>query len=218
MRFLFIPLAGIPLIFSSCSPLRSSPSDGQHVFELNLHEVQTNLDDLRHDINCFQTELQILEGRIKSHESALASLRENELEKQQLAIDLIQKQLHAIEKSWNNHEKEQSSDTQKIKQLSTYANETTAALTQFKSRILEMEHEMLEQNRRFEELAKVKGSIENLSKALKNGSESPKLYRVKQGDTLKKIAAAHDTTIEKIKEFNDLDKDMIVIGQQLKIP
>lgn len=214
MRLLL--LFGCLLLTSSCSPLRSSPSDGQHVFELNLHEVQTNLDDLRHDINCFQTELQILEGRIKSHESALASLRQNELEKQQLTLDQIQKKIQSFEKVWNSYEKEQNGDNQKLKQLAAFAAETSAALAQFKDRIGEMEHEILGQNRRFEEWAKLKGSVELGSKSQKG--ETAKLYRVKQGDTLKKIAALHETSVEKIKEFNHLDTDTIVIGQQLKIP
>ena len=43
----------IPLFFSSCSPMKSSPKEEKHQMELTLHEVQTNLDDLRHDLNCF---------------------------------------------------------------------------------------------------------------------------------------------------------------------
>lgn len=209
---------GLLFTCSSCSPLRSSPSDGQHLFELNLHEVQTNLDDLRHDIHCFQTELQILEGRIKSHEQALASMRENDLQKQQVKLDQLQKQIQSFEKSWTIYEKGQNGASQELKQLTSHANETIAALTQFKTRILELEREIIAQNQRFDELAKVRGTLESLAKTVKNGTESARLYRVKKGDTLEQIAKAHDTTVEKIKKWNQLDKDFISIGQQLKIP
>ncbi|MBI3508549.1 MAG: LysM peptidoglycan-binding domain-containing protein [Chlamydiia bacterium] len=209
--FVLLPL----LFFSSCSPLRSSPSDGQHVFELTLHELQTNLDDVRHDIHCFQTELQILEGRIKTQENALASLREHDFSKQQAKLDQLAQQIQLYEKSWNGFEKGQTGTEQQLKQLSAHAHETTVSLKQFKERIAELEHEMLEQHRHFEELSKVKGNLESLAKTL---TDSTKLYRVKQGDTLKKIAADHGTTVEKIKKLNDLQQDIIVIGQQLKIP
>jgi len=54
----------------ACSPLKSSPNDEKHQLELTLHELQTNFDDVRHDLNCFQTEMQILDGRIKYYENA----------------------------------------------------------------------------------------------------------------------------------------------------
>ena len=91
--------AGVVLC-ASCSPLKSSPNDGKHQLELTLHEVQTNLDDLRHDINCFQTELQIVDGRIKYFENTLATLKQHDLEKQQAKIDQISAQIQALEKKW----------------------------------------------------------------------------------------------------------------------
>src|SRR3989344_6054935 len=88
------------LVLAGCSPLRTSPHDEHHQWELTVHEVQTNLDDLRHDINCFQTELQILDGRIKYFENALTALKQQDLEKQQVKIDQISHQLHLLEKKW----------------------------------------------------------------------------------------------------------------------
>src|SRR5579872_2069407 len=92
---------------TSCSPLRSSPNDEKHQLELTLHEVQTNLDDLRHDINCFQTELQILDGRIKYYENTLASLKQHDLEKHQAKIEQISQQIQNLEKKWASLEKGQ---------------------------------------------------------------------------------------------------------------
>src|SRR5579872_2173539 len=107
---------------TSCSPLRSSPNDEKHQLELTLHEVQTNLDDLRHDINCFQTELQILDGRIKYYENTLSSL------KQQAKIDQLSAQIQTLEKKWLSLEKNQTGEIVEIGELSSHANETTAAL------------------------------------------------------------------------------------------
>lgn len=208
--------AAILLATSSCSPLKSSPNDEKHQLELTLHEVQTNLDDLRHDINCFQTELQILDGRIKYYENTLASLKQNDLEKHQAKIDQISQQIQTLEKKWTSLERVQQGDTKELQELSSHANETTAALSQFKDRIGELEQEIFSQNHRFDDLAKLKGNIENLAKGIRG--ESFKLYRVKSGDSLEKIARAHKTGVEQIKKLNGLEQDLIVVGQELKIP
>lgn len=186
---------------SSCSPLRSSPNDEKHQLELTLHEVQTSLDDLKHDINCFQTELQILDGRIKYFENALASLKQHDLEKQQTKIDQISQTIQNLEKKWTSFEKSHLTEAKDLQTLSSHANETTAALTQFKDRINELEQEIFSQNRKYDEIAK---------KTL--------IYKVKPGDSLEKIAKAHKTAVEKIKKLNHLDHDLIVVGQELKIP
>jgi LysM repeat protein len=204
------------LIIQACSPLKSSPNDEKHQLELTLHEVQTNLDDLRHDINCFQTELQILDGRIKYYENTLASLKQNDLEKHQARIEQISQQIQTLEKKWTSLDRTQQGDTKDLRDLSSQANETIAALSQFKDRIGELEQEIFSQNRRFDELAKLKGNIENLAKGLRG--ESFKIYKVRAGDSLEKIARAHKTGVDQIKKLNGLDQDLIVVGQELKIP
>lgn len=211
----FLLIAFLTLALQSCSPLRSSPNDEKHQLELTLHEVQTNLDDLRHDINCFQAELQILDGRIRYYENTLTTLKQQDLEKQQNKIDQLSSQIQALEKKWALMEKTQTVDAKELQTLSSHANETTAALAQFKDRIGELEQDISSQNRKFDEISKLKGHIENLAKGFQGEF---KLYRVKPGDSLEKIARAHKTAVEKIKKLNDLDQDLIVIGQELKIP
>jgi LysM repeat protein len=206
------------LLFASCSPLKSSPHDEKHQWELTMQEVQISLDDLRHDINCFKTEIQILDGRIKYYENALASLKQQDLEKQQSKIDQLIQQFHGLEKKWSALEKSQVSENLELQQLLSHANETSGALTQFKERIQELEHGILAQNRRFEDFSKLKANIETLAKNTRSSSDAFKLYKVKPGDSLEKIARAHKTAVEKIKKINQLDQDLIVVGQELKIP
>lgn len=208
-------LALVLLIFSSCSPIKSSPNDEKHKLELTLHEMQTSLDDVKHDINCFQTELQILDGRIKSYENTLATLKQRDLEKQQAKIEQLIAQMQLLEKKWASLEKTQTKDSDDLQELSSHANETTAALAQFKNRLQELEQEIFSHDRKFEEFAKLKTHIETLVKGFQG---TFKVYRVKAGDSLEKIARSHKTTVEKIKQYNGLDQDLIVVGQELKIP
>ena len=202
MKYFVIWLA----LLASCSPLKTSPLDERHQLELTLHEVQTNLDDLRHDINCFQTELQILDGRIKYHENALTSLKQQDLEKQQAKVDQLIHQVSSLEKRASSLEKSQQGGLKDIEQLASHANETTAALSQFKSRLQEIEQNL-------SSLAKLKGNIESIARNLKGNT-----HRVGPGDSLEKIAKIHKTSVERIKKLNGLDSDLIVVGQELKSP
>lgn len=58
-------------------------------------------------------------------------------------------------------------------------------------------------NRTFEELQNKQGEIE---------------YTVKSGDNLGSLAAKYNTSIQEIKERNNLNGDLIVAGQEIKIP
>ena len=49
-------------------------------------------------------------------------------------------------------------------------------------------------------------------------SLSPSRYVVKAGDTLSRIARAHRTTVQAIKEANGLTSDRIAVGHSLKMP
>ena len=44
------------------------------------------------------------------------------------------------------------------------------------------------------------------------------IYTVRVGDTLYSIAKKNNTTVEKIRELNNLKTDTLTVGQQLKIP
>jgi LysM repeat protein len=202
---------------TACSPIKSSPHDQKHQLELTLHEVQTNLDDLRHDIHCFKTELQIIDGRIKHSENALSTVKQQDIEKQQAKIDQISLQLQTFEKRLTLFEKNNMTEAEERKELTSHAKETTTALIQFKNRIEELERELIVSQRRFEEFGKLKGNIEHLANSLR-GTNAQKTYTVKPGDSLEKIAKQHKTTALKIKKLNELQQDLIVVGQELKIP
>ena len=216
MKVLHAILA-VLLISAACSPLKTSPNDERVQLELTVHELQTSFDDLRHDINCFQTELQILDGRIKYNENTLASLKSQELEKQQARIEQLVIEFQNLEKKWSAQEKNRERTAQDCHQLASHAHETTAALGQCKSRIEELEQQLVAGQRRFEELSKLKSNIELLAKSLSH-QDLYRTYKVRLGDTLEKIAKSHKTEVGKIKQLNQLEQDLIMVGQELKIP
>lgn len=173
---------GCLLFLYGCSPLRTSPHDEEHQLELTLHEVQTNIDDFRRDIHCFKAELQIIDGRIKHFENALANLKDQTFEKQQAKIEQLAATIQSFDKKFLS--------LNKGEELLTFTQEVHIALVQFKERMQELEGALSLQ----------------------------KVYRVKSGDSLEKIAKNHRTSVEKIKKLNGLTSNLIVTGQELKIP
>ncbi len=182
-----------------------------------MHEVQTNIDDFRHQINCFQAELQILDGRIKYNENALTAFKQEGFEAQKAKLDQLSHQIQGMEKKWGSLEQNRGAALTELEQLSAHAAETTAAFTQFKQRLEELEKELLAGQRRFEELGKLKGNLETLAKSMRPQGIA-KTHKVAPGDSLKKIAKAHQTTVEKVKKLNGLESDRIDVGQELKLP
>jgi LysM repeat protein len=201
----------VSCLIAGCSPLKTSPHDEKHQLELTLHEVQTNLDDLRHDINCFQTEMQILDGRIRYYENTLAALKNQDLQNTQEKITQLIQQIQHLEKKVLSYEISQKTEEKNLEKLTAHANETTIAFTQFKHRLQEIEQDMVS-------LAKLKTNLESLTQHLNPSSEPFKTYKVSPGDSLEKIARTHKTSVEKLKSCNQLRQDLIVVGQELKIP
>lgn len=190
IRLQMVPL----LLAASCSPLASSPFDAKYQLELTLHEVQTNLDDLRHDISCFQTELQIFESRLQQAETVTTTLKPYDVEQLIAHLRSMDQKLARIEKI-------KEGQVRDLEQLTLHANETTLALTLLKKQCDNLESQFLAEHRVQRPLAK-----------------EPLLYTVKAGDSLEKIARLHKTSVEEIKKLNQFDQDLIMIGQNLKIP
>ncbi len=194
MRSLMLRLLPLSFLTTACSPLASSPFDAKYQLELTLHVVQTNLDDLRHDISCFQTELQILDSRMKQSEAVTQTLKVQDLQQLVAHVRSLDQKLARVEKIKENQ-------IHDLEQLTPHANETTLALTLLKKKLDTLEGELL-------------AVRHSHSTAVPEAA----LYTVKAGDSLEKIARLHKTSVEEIKKINRFEQDLIVVGQILKIP
>lgn len=103
-----------------------------------------------------------------------------------------------------------------IRQLGSHANDTTTALSQYKDKICEMEKSILSQNKKFDEIGKIKKSLETLSLDL--SKQEMIQYTIKEGDSLQKIAKQFTVSVEELKKINHLKDDLIFSGQAILIP
>lgn len=217
MRYLpsfFFSVACLPFLIG-CGSL-NSPREEQHKTELTLHKIRTEVEDLKHDLNTSDIELHILEGKLIDQEETLGMLKEHMMESQTEKIEDLQQLISSFNKKISTLEKKQEEILSDLRQLGTHANETTTALSQYKDKICEMEKTLLFQNKKFEELAKLKKNLESFSSETSKGDLQS--YTIREGDSLQKISKQHSVSVEELKKINHLKDDLIFSGQVILVP
>jgi LysM repeat protein len=204
----------ILLSFSSCTSWNSAREE-THKTEITLHKIRTEVEDLKHDLNTSDIELHILEGKLLDQEEQLHALKEQLVDEQNNKLQELQHAILTFNKKITLLEKKQEELNGDIKHLVTHANDTTTALSQYKEKIYEIEKHVLSQNKKFEEVAKVKKTLEAFSSDQKNEIIT---YVIREGDSLQKISKQFSISIEELKKINHLKDDLIFSGQTLHIP
>lgn len=189
-----------------CSPLKSSP-DQEHQNELTLHQMKTTIDDLSHDVRCFKTDMEILGEKINHAENHKEIQR---LSQKQKNIEDLLESLSGRLKGLQSQQAQLASNFEK---LSSFSEDTTLSLHQFKQKISNLKKSQKELNLALNQVMQLKYSIKELA-SLSND----KVYKVLPGDSLEKIARTYDTTVDKLKAENNLTNDLIVVGQELILP
>lgn len=198
-------------LLPSC--FQSSFNNQQNPLEFSLHKIQTEIEELKQDLNTHQMELNILEGKFLNQDNILASIREEISEKEQKQCNDIQLRLELCEKKIHFFEQQKDKLVNELKELNLHARSTTTALSQYKSKISELEVFI---NEKLKEFTSIRHELKVISEPL--SLVNPKTYRVQKGDTLKKIAKAMNISLEELKEVNHLQGDTIYIEQELIIP
>jgi LysM repeat protein len=176
-------------------------------YDLSHNEMRIEIADVKHALHAVQVELNILEEKIKKQDSSLAQNKQSSNLSQQLT-----QQIAECEKKIVNVQKIQEKIAEDLKTLHSHANDTTHTLKTFAQ-------EIKDQNKKFDELSKIKTTLSSLSKTMQLPNENKHtLHRVKSGETLKKIAELHHTTVSELKLLNQLESDRIIPNQELKLP
>lgn len=207
-KHLILPL----MLLAGCASTGPSKSE-QHQIERALHKVRTGVEDIKHDLNTFEIEHNVLEGKLLDQEREIDILKQQINELKSSNLDSFLQNLQKVEKNLQHLSKKQEKIIVDIRQLSSHANETTTALSQYKDKIGQLEKAIILQNQQINELTKVKESITKLTQI-----ENRKTYRVKTGDSLEKIAREHGTNVEELKRINQMTSDLIVVDQLLSLP
>ncbi|MCI5051617.1 MAG: LysM peptidoglycan-binding domain-containing protein [Simkaniaceae bacterium] len=207
MRAIVTTFLGV-LLLGGCASINSTSRKENQRVEVIMHKVRTDLEELKHDLSTQRMEVHLLEGKLLNQEDKLSAIREDEATG---AESSEQQRLDRLEARLSQLEDRLSRLVSDLSELSSHASQTNRALTQYKDKIGEMERNIATYSKSMRELAKVRKNLGALSQATVS-------YIVKSGDSLDRIARAHSTTAQKLKELNHLKTDKIVVGQELSVP
>lgn len=180
------------------------------------------IDSLKLRLNNQESELRTYEQKLESLDAILESLQDQLKDQSSQHKDLIKGSATSNEQKIAAIESTVKTLTADIKQLHTHSNDTVSTLNTFKQKLQELDQRLTTQNRNMENLQtalqsvldalQVKADLPNASTA------SGRTYKIKNGDSLEKIARMHNTSIGALKELNQITSDKIVVGKTLKIP
>ncbi len=162
-----------------------------------LTELRYEIADVKHTLHNTQIEFQLLEEQVKKTKNTSSS-----------ELDKKIKQL----------EDSQRKATEEIRQLSKYATQTGLCLSEYKTKITELEKALQQQHSILGEISHLKSNLVSIAQSLQKESSQEEIYRVRSGDSLEKIARMHKITLKQLQEANHLSHDKIRIGQELIIP
>jgi len=154
-----------------------------------------------------------LENQISNMEAEINYLR-HAVENQDAKIESLQKEIVLLKemcKASCKSNTQSSGDALKkdLSLLKEHSNTTVDAVHKQQMAYQELESKFHQLERAVKALAVV---------TEKKYTESDTLYTVKKGDTLGKIAKDHKVHLAELKEYNSLNSNTIVPGQELKIP
>ena len=172
------------LILSSCvSPFASFNQLRDKDFL--IEEMHTEIAELKHSLHSTEIELKLLQENLE-HQTDTKVGQVSEL------VEEMSKKISMLSK---NHDKLCAD----LKSLAAHAGQTTTALSQYRTKIQELEKSL------------------SLAQRQQKQEKKEEHYRVQSGDTLEKIARLHHTTVQHLKVLNGLQGEIIYVGQLLKI-
>lgn len=181
-----------------------------------LREILDNLDFLKNEVQIHDSQIAAFEEKFKTADEIIDSVRQQ-----------MYSNLQAIKESIKNHSvdlnaklaDQQNSAKSLITEVKSSTTDYQQILNNLNSKIAEIEKSIEQQNSNITTLQAALNSIIDIIKKENQieKSEVEKIYKVKSGDSLEKIAKQNQTSVKKLKELNNLTSDQIITGQKLKI-
>jgi chromosome segregation ATPase len=215
------------LILGICSTLHLEGAFHQRGYvdseqRIAWNETRDKVDSLSYQMENQETELHTLEQKLENLTTILESLKEHIENSATLQSEQLQGRTHPLETKMLSLEGAVKTLSSDLKRLQTHANETSSALEIFQKKFSDWDLRLQNQNQNMENLqAAVQTMMEALQMKMEGASITGwtgKTHKVKNGDSLEKIARTYKTSVRAIREINEMSSDKIIIGKTLKIP
>lgn len=224
-----------PLLILSFSclclyPLAAAPQGGRvqgDVSPIAFQDMRDTISNLRYQVNNHEQEIREFDEKLKNVDSIIESVRDQLSDASKAHKEQLKGSTQTIDGKITALEALNKNLVADLKQFKTYTTDSAAALAQYKQKMIDLEKIIDQQNQNIEHL---QAAMRSLMEALQGKDSAIKAptdateaacgntYRIKAGDSLDKIARAHGTTVQAIKDLNGLTTDKIVVGKALLIP
>lgn len=210
----------LPALFVAGFFLEAAPHRYDDDLWVHIKEMRDSIDDLRREMHNQESEIRTMAEKALTQEDLVDHMQKELKETHQAQKEQLKNNNGSLEMKIGALESANKGFIADLKQIKGHSNETQELLKLYRDKINELEKNVHQLTRNLEMMQSAMNSLMDLVKtgAGLSVEGGQKIYRVKAGDTLEKIAKAHKTTIRALKELNGLTKDQITINQSLKIP
>lgn len=175
---------------------------------------------IQYELNSVDQEITVLQQRMHRMEATIDALREDiasgtlrtsSTSKAATATKALETEMQTLKKQTNTLTKSLEKSQAQLERLCANTDSNTDNLGKLDNALrslMDAVHQDLH----------LQGSAPVAEMSVPAGHHT-KVYHVKSGDTLEKIAKEHGTSVQAVKDLNNLQReDFILVGQQLLIP
>lgn len=195
------------LLTPACSSMLAHNNNDKQQVEFAVYKIKNDLEELKQDLSSYQMELGMLEGKLLNHEEDLSSIKDVRLH------DSKSDPIFQLEQRIERLEKGQFEIKKQFELIETTNQQIIKSLSRYKTKFAEVEKILSTHSESLIEIAKIRKNLQDIQE-----TTDYQIYKVKQGDSLEKIAKTFGTSIEEIRKINHLHNDLILVNQELKIP
>jgi chromosome segregation ATPase len=196
----------------SCSNLVVSQRSDKQQMEFSVQKLKNEIEDLKQEMKAYQIEVGILEGKIMNHDEDLGYLQAQDLPGKNGGRSLDSQTL--VEKKVLEIERTLDLLVRRFDRIEIESKEIAKSVGIYKQRFQDYEKFLQSQNDSIQELGKLKRNL----KEIREDALETTPYRVRAGDSIDKIARQFGTTPEQLKKINQLHNDLILVGQEIRVP
>jgi chromosome segregation ATPase len=196
----------------SCSNLVVSQRSDKQQMEFSVQKLKNEIEDLKQEMKAYQIEVGILEGKIMNHDEDLGYLQAQDLPGKNGGRSLDSQTL--VEKKVLEIERTLDLLVRRFDRIEIESKEIAKSVGIYKQRFQDYEKFLQSQNDSIQELGKLKKNL----KDIREDALETTTYRVRAGDSIDKIARQFGTTPEQLKKMNQLHNDLILVGQEIRVP
>lgn len=192
-----IGLALLAMVLAGCGSQQVAMHSTLEKQAMLIETVRAESSEISRSMRGVKTDLALLQERLDQQEERLAS---------QVSREDIKRLFATIEERLAIVDQKQLQASSDIRKLTHHADDKGNSIQATREEIASLKRDVRQQ------MGNYKQALESVVSLVQSGS---KTYRVKQGDSLAKVAKINQTTIERLKQLNHLDGDTIYPDQEL---